>query len=96
MAKPLFMSQQEFAKHLKDSLIRRFKECMRRQFSEIVKTRGGLTDKELRDVVRTFAMGWAECYAASGDTLRTHAWALALGEITLDHWYPGPEWRFWE
>lgn len=96
MAKPVYMTQQQFAVKLKDELIRRFKECMRRQFKERMQTHGGLTDLELRNVVRTFAMGWAECYASQGDTLRTHAWALALGDITTEHWWPGPEWRFWE
>lgn len=95
MSNNRIVSHAEYAKIMKETLLKRFKECMSRQFSERIASHGGLTDVELRNVARTFAMGWAEALGASGNSVATYCWALAFGDITTEHWWPGDEWKFW-
>lgn len=88
-------TRDDIARQMKESLIKRFKECMRRQFASRVANGSGLPSHQLRDVVRTFAMAWSECYASQGDSIMVYCWGLVFGEITTEDWWPGDEWKFW-
>ncbi len=86
---------QQHIKYGKEQLIRAYKDCMSRQFADVIKTQGGLPMGQWRDTCRTFAMGWAEGLAAQGDIVGAHYWSYNFGEILAPGWYPSEEWRFW-
>src|SRR5689334_13020870 len=91
------VSHDQFKTRLRAVLISKFIECHRRMFESTIRKGNwvGLSPTDLRQLVRSFAMGWAESAAARGDTVYCHSWAMVFGEITMPDWWPGPEWRFW-
>jgi hypothetical protein len=86
---------EDFIHEGRTQLLIAFHSCMKRQFATLVASGRGLTPTELRDVARTFAMGWAEALASRGDTVATHYWAINFGNMTMADWWPGNEWKFW-
>lgn len=71
---------------------------MRDRFIECMKMMYGAKDVEpiqLRDLVRTFSMGYAEALMAVGDRGAMARYIEEYRLIAAETWMPGNEWKWW-
>lgn len=57
---------------------------------------GGVKDRQLRDLIWAFAMGWLEALGATGNARALHESAAVWHQISDPAWVPGDEWKWWK
>lgn len=51
--------------------------------------------EQLRDLVRTYAMGWVAALAQAGDEPRVADWFLQFRGMEKEDWWPDDSWMWW-
>lgn len=92
LVKPL-TTELEF--HFRKDIVRRYKEHMRKQFSQYIAQHGSFPPNQWRDTIRTYVCAVCDTLAYRNDIIGVEWWAKCFTEIQSPNWYPNDEWRFW-
>lgn len=72
------------------------KEAFKQSMSYLYPGAGGVSRDQMRDLVRTFSMGWVEGLRAHNQVEAVREWAEGLGlEVSNVGWWPDETWIWW-